>query len=387
MHGYYNSFMVLHCKNQQLEQVKASIADFCASTPYCNLNNITTKTNLYSESEDYKMIMYVNLCSSSDRMEVINYIKEVLNTSLSMKMVCKEQGKIGLFQYTLLVKTYEIPNMNEVDSYFKQYGRCEISSNQNFVTYVNYYNFEDARSAYQSTDLHGLKISNIVARPIMMKFARMLLELEKDLLKIEDKTISQQFLSYSYVEDFVNKYKSSSKFDMAKETDAKLEEACSRFVQKFFDWRYNSEMCIFCSGQDDYTQDENAWNACKNSDKVVAEGTGGQQSMLPTPIVQEIVLANPVTMLEPINKMIEPVVIAENPVRKSIFERMKDDLNALEAELFGDMSDCNVSAKDRIAKIENFLDLASQGLDVQQRLIQIKNKVKNLSTYYKDLEL
>ena len=205
----------------------------------------------------------------------------------------------------------------------------------------------------------------------------MLLALEKKLSMEKSSIIAEGYIGFDYVEDFVDAYKNSFKSDMSKENNIKLTEACSRFVKTFFNWSFNSEIRIFSSGEDGYTHDISAWELLE-TDKNDADANTALV-ILDVPALEVTI-----TTSEPINthEVVEPVV----PIRMSIFELMNKDLAVLEMDLFGISREGKKNAEDRIANMEDFLNLSSQGLDVQERLVKIKEKVINLSTYYKNVE-
>jgi len=312
----------------------------------------------------------------------MNYIRNDINDELSMQMICKEQGKTDSVQFTLLVNSFEFPDMDEIINHFEKFGNCEISNyswKDSVKTFVNYYNFENAKKAYLETKIHGLKIGSIVTYPLPIKYTRMLLALETQLSKRKSSIIAEGYIGFDYVENFLHTYSNHVKYDMSKENNNKLTEACSRFVETFFNWSFNSENKFFSSGEDGYTHDIGAWEvletAKKDSDSITA------------PVILDVdVIKTTITMSEHTNKHrdVEPVVLTCRNVRKSIFELMNEDLAVLEINLFGISSEGKNNPKDRIANIEDFLNLSSQGLDVQERLIKIKEKVVDLSTYYKN---
>jgi len=356
------------------------ITTFCDNTETCNLINIILQPNLFVEEDECASIMYVNLYNSSDRASLMNYIRNELNTEMNMQMVCKEQGKTDSLQLMLLVNSFEMPDMDELMDHFANFGNCEISNyswKDSVKTFVIYHIFEDAKQAYLETKIHGLKIGSIVACPVPIKYTRMLLALEKKLSMEKSSIIAEGYIGFDYVEDFVDAYKNSFKSDMSKENNIKLTEACSRFVKTFFNWSFNSEIRIFSSGEDGYTHDISAWELLE-TDKNDADANT-VLVILDVPALEVTI-----TTSEPINthEVVEPVV----PIRMSIFELMNKDLAVLEMDLFGISSEGKKNAKDRIANMEDFLNLSSQGLDVQERLIKIKEKVINLSTYYKNVE-
>ena len=309
--------------------------------------------------------MYVNLCNPSNRMSVMNYISNDLNARMGTGMVCKEQGNADSVQFTLVVNGFLVPEMEELTAEFETYGECKISNietNRGVTTFVNYNTFEHAKEAYYN--LQKLKVGSIIAHPVAIKYTRMLLEFEEKLGQDKSKIIDNQGLAFDYVENFIDKYKhSSTKFDMQRETPKKLLGACSRFVENFFGWSYNSEMREFNRGKDTYTDDSSAWDSQDTANAVLDVVYGN-------PIVEvSITTSGPIT---------------DKIVRRSIFEHMNNDLAELETDLFGASNESNMTAKDRIANMEDFLDLSSEGLDVQDRLIQIKEKANNFSNYYEN---
>ena len=383
MQGHNCSFIIKHCEDNYVDQVQYCIGAFCNNTADCNLINIILQPNLYADEDECANIMYVNLYNQSNRTSLINYICNELNTEMRMKMVCKEQGNTNSVQFTLLVNSFDMPEIDELMCHFEKFGNCEISNystRDSVKTFVNYRNFEDAKEAYLETKICGLKIGNIVAHPVPIKYTRMLLAFEKKLSKDKLSIIADECMGLQYVHDFVDEYKNNFKFDMSKENDKKLTEACSRFVQTFFDWSYNTEIRIFNRGGDVYIDDNSAWEFLENAKNDVDAGT-----TIPTPVALGEVFDHRVpevtiTTSAPINT--HEVV----PVRRSIFDLMNKDLDVLETDLFGTSIGSKNNAKDRIVHMEEFLDLPSQGLDVQERLIKIKEKVTNFSTYYKNVE-
>jgi len=382
MQGHNCSFIIKHCKDIHVMHVQHMITTFCNSTENCNLINIISHPNLFVIEDECAIIMYVNLYNFSDRASLMNYIRNDINDELSMQMICKEQGKTDSVQFTLLVNSFEFPDMDEIINHFEKFGNCEISNyswKDSVKTFVNYYNFENAKKAYLETKIHGLKIGSIVTYPLPIKYTRMLLALETQLSKRKSSIIAEGYIGFDYVENFLHTYSNHVKYDMSKENNNKLTEACSRFVETFFNWSFNSENKFFSSGEDGYTHDIGAWEvletAKKDSDSITA------------PVILDVdVIKTTITMPEHTNKHrdVEPVVLTCRNVRKSIFELMNEDLAVLEINLFGISSEGKNNPKDRIANIEDFLNLSSQGLDVQERLIKIKEKVVDLSTYYKN---
>ena len=387
MQGHNCSFIVKHCEDNYVHQVQYQIGMFCDKKSDCNLINIILQPNLYAEEDKCAHIMYVNLYNESNRTSLMSYICNELNAEMNMQMVCKEQGKTNPVQFTLLVNSFDSPDMDELMCHFENFGNCEIvnySTRDSVKTFVNYYNFEDAKEAYLDTKTRGLKIGNIVAYPVPIKYTRMLLAFEKKLNEDKLSIIADECLGSQYVDGFVEEYKKSSKSDMYKENERKLTDACSRFVQTFFGWIYNTEIRIFSSGEDLYTDHDNAWEILKNETNDVEAST-----TIPTPVVLDVVYTNPamevtITTSTPINT--QEAMPANKLVRRSIFDLMNKDLDVLEMDLFGTSIGSKNNAKDRIGHMEEFLDLSSQGLDVQERLIKIKEKVTNFSTYYKNVE-
>ena len=127
MQGYNCSFIIKHCKDIYLLHVQYLITTFCNSTENCNLINIISQPNLYVVEDDCASIMYVNLYNFIDRASLMNYIRNDINNELNMQMVCKEQGKTDLVQFTLLVNNFEMPDMDEHTNHFEFFGNCEFS--------------------------------------------------------------------------------------------------------------------------------------------------------------------------------------------------------------------------------------------------------------------
>jgi len=139
---------------------------------------------------------------------------------------------------------------------------------------------------------------------------------------------------------------------MSKKNNKKLTEACSRFVETFFNWSFNSENRFFSSGEDGYTHNISAWEVLETAKNDADASTA--PVILDDPVIEATI-----TTSEPINthRVVEPVVLASKHVLNSIFELMNKDLAVLEMDLFGISSESKNNAKDRIANMEDFLDL------------------------------
>jgi len=184
--------------------------------------------------------MYVNGLDPKLRTQAMKYVVQDLNDKFDNVMICKNTSKQDTFQYSLLLSTVERPDISKIRNIFNQYGGFDIVIVNDYATFLNFWEYDDAKNAYLY-NLEGFVIeTGFVIRPNMIQITRMLDRFEEYMADFEEQVRETNFLHEEEVNYFISMYRSSKDFDMIKYTEDKLFAAISEYLMSKFGLVYDA---------------------------------------------------------------------------------------------------------------------------------------------------
>ena len=182
---YQPSFFIKNCTDSHVDLVSGSIKNWCKQYLKKSLANVATRRDLHREQDDLQWIIYVNVTDDSFKRPIMDYIKNDLNKSYHLNMVCRVKDGRQVTQYSLLLKTnHEKPPAPHVRSIFKKYDECDITIHDHSNTFINFDSYENSKDAYWMIEEDPMLLDMFHCRVVPIQYTKILMRLEQ---KLSDK--------------------------------------------------------------------------------------------------------------------------------------------------------------------------------------------------------
>ena len=246
MTSYTPSFLIKNCCDKNIHNVKESLRVWCINKG-SNETRILIRDDNYRSHEKCSKILYVNCLDPKLRTQAMTYVLQELKNHYSTFMTCKNTSKQENIQYALMLPTMGRTDISTIRSLFSEYGVFEIIIQNDYTTFLNFLQYDDARRAYFDT-FEGIVLqSGYITIPVMIQVTRMIDKFEESMLDIEHEVREMGYLDLEFVDSFISDYRSSRNFDMPKYSDEKLMVAISEHLLSKYSFVYDHENFKFGS--------------------------------------------------------------------------------------------------------------------------------------------
>jgi len=201
------SFLIKRCRDDVLDSVIESLRGWCITKGNSNTTmKIVIKDDNAIRDDNCRCIMYVNSLDLTLRIQAMAYVRKDLKTRFTMDMICKEQGNQDNLQFVLLIKTVEKPTMSEVSSLFKGYGGFDVMIKSDIATFINFWEYEDAKQAYNAICVYGVTLGRVNGNhPVMIQFTKMISHLHDYISGMKNGFEDADFMHIDQLKYFVTR--------------------------------------------------------------------------------------------------------------------------------------------------------------------------------------
>ena len=238
------SFLIKNCWDRDIHDVKEFLRTWCIQKG-SNETRILIRDDIFASDQKSTKILYVNCLDPKLKTQAMTFVSLDLNNHFSMGMTCKNSSKNDDIQYALMLPTKWRYPISTIRNAFSQYGVFEIVVKNDYLTFLNFLQYDDARKAYLDT-YEGIRIeSGHRNSTVMIQMTRMIDKFEEDMSDVEQDVRQMGYLDSEFVNSFISDYKTWDSFDMPKYGDEKLFSAISDYLMSRYSFVYDPQNSKF----------------------------------------------------------------------------------------------------------------------------------------------
>ena len=196
----------------------------------------------------YDSIIYMKVAGYDAAVEGMkSFVQDNLNAEHGTSMYCVEikPKKYQTF-FPVVFMHEEVPNQQELIDLFSPFGKCNIRTKNETMTYVNYKQFEHVEALLAAMDNSQLKFQHMVVHEGVhpVQNTKLMMLFDKTFHREYDDVISNNCISKQQLTTWFNDVKKKASCE---KTWDELVDFLSERIWMRFSWTYHADMAVFCA--------------------------------------------------------------------------------------------------------------------------------------------
>jgi len=207
----------------------------------------------------YDSIIYMKITAYDVAVEGMkSFVEDNLNAEHGTSMYCVEI-KPRKYQtlFPVLFMHEEVPNHQEMMDLFSPFGKCNIRTKNEKMTYINYKVFEQVEALLAAMDNSQLKFQHMVVHKGVypVQNSKLMMPFETTFQSEYEDIVSNNSISKQQLTTWFNDMKKKASCE---KTWDELVDFLSERIWQRFNWTYNANMEAFCATAPEVTTDSAA---------------------------------------------------------------------------------------------------------------------------------